>query len=347
MSPCFSIIVPVYNTEPYLRECLDSVLSQTFANWECICVDDGSTDGSGAILDEYSNKDPRFRVIHQKNTGAWSARNKALDLSRGEWALFADGDDLIHPEALTMVYGWERNNKADLVVLRQLHFRDGERVNWGMFSEDATVFNLQNEVLPDLFNAAYLIGGICVKLSCIPKLRFPCRRLGEDRVFVMNCLCLVDTVVVSKDPFGGYRQHPKSVSHATWDLDRLSEEMDYRMDILSFVSTCSKFFPVEQAWWFQGYIVRDFFNRIRELPRGIQRIAFGDWLKMSTPLCKRRNLPRSVCIRLCICNLLYRFGHTNIKFVRQLFLALSYLSSIFLFGFLPRARDAVVSRLRK
>lgn len=347
MSPRFSIIVPVYNTEPYLRECLDSVLSQTFADWECICVDDGSTDGSGAILDEYSNKDPRFRVIHQKNTGAWAARNKALDLCRGEWALFADGDDLIHPEALSMVYGWERNNNADLVVLRQLHFHDGEQVNWGMGSEAATIFNIRNEVFPDLFNAAYLIGGVCVKLSRIPMLRFPRRQLGEDRVFVMNCLCLVDTVVVSNDPFGGYRQHPKSVSHATWNLDRLSEEMDYRMDILSIVSTCSKCFPVEQAWWFQGFILRDFFNRIREMPREMKRIAFGDWLKMVRPLSRSRNLSKSVRFRLCICNLLYRFGHTNIKVVRQLFLDLSYLSSSFFFGFLPKARDAVVSRVRK
>ena len=65
MNPVFSIIIPVYNVAPYLRECLDSVLAQTFADWEAICVDDGSTDGSGAILDEYAAKDARFRIVHQ------------------------------------------------------------------------------------------------------------------------------------------------------------------------------------------------------------------------------------------------------------------------------------------
>ena len=71
MSPKFSIIIPVYNVAPYLRECFDSVLAQTFTNWEAICVDDGSTDGSGEILDEYAARDGRFRVIHQKNAGAF------------------------------------------------------------------------------------------------------------------------------------------------------------------------------------------------------------------------------------------------------------------------------------
>ena len=95
MSPFFSIIIPVYNVAPYLRECLDSVLAQTFTDWEAICVDDGSTDGSGAILDEYAVKDNRFRVIHQSNAGVSSARNKALDEAQGEWICFLDSDDKV------------------------------------------------------------------------------------------------------------------------------------------------------------------------------------------------------------------------------------------------------------
>ena len=100
--PKFSIIIPVYNVAPYLRECLDSVLAQTYTDWEAICVDDGSTDGSGAILDEYAARDSHFRIIHQTNAGVSVARNVALDVAHGEWVWFVDGDDLIHPEAL----GW-------------------------------------------------------------------------------------------------------------------------------------------------------------------------------------------------------------------------------------------------
>jgi glycosyltransferase involved in cell wall biosynthesis len=95
MKPFFSIIIPVYNVAPYLRECLDSVLAQTFTDWECLCVNDGSTDESGAILDEYAQKDPRFRVFHKKNSGVSAARNLGLDNVRGEWVLFLDSDDLL------------------------------------------------------------------------------------------------------------------------------------------------------------------------------------------------------------------------------------------------------------
>ena len=89
----FSIVIPVYNVAPYLRECLDSLLAQTCADWEAVCVDDGSTDSSGAILDEYAAKDSRFVVVHQENRGVSAARNKGLDIAKGEWLVFLDGDD--------------------------------------------------------------------------------------------------------------------------------------------------------------------------------------------------------------------------------------------------------------
>lgn len=101
--PKFSIIVPVYNVAPYLRECLDSVLHQTFIDWECLCVNDGSKDESGAILDEYARKDKRFRIFHKPNGGVSSARNLALDNVRGEWIGFLDGDDIWVPQWLETI----------------------------------------------------------------------------------------------------------------------------------------------------------------------------------------------------------------------------------------------------
>lgn len=123
--PFFSIIIPVYNVEPYLRECLDSVRAQAFADWEALCVDDGSSDGSGTILDEYATKDRRFRVIHQPNAGVSAARNAALDIAQGEWICFLDSDDKVechwlediangagkHPEV-----DWIRTSYRDWVV---------------------------------------------------------------------------------------------------------------------------------------------------------------------------------------------------------------------------------------
>ena len=92
--PKISIILPVYNAERCLAECLDSVLAQTFVDWELIAVDDGSKDDSGAILDEYSGKDSRIRVIHKVNAGVWAARNDALKCARGKWITFLDADDV-------------------------------------------------------------------------------------------------------------------------------------------------------------------------------------------------------------------------------------------------------------
>lgn len=102
-SPFFSVIVPVYNVAPYLGECLDSVLAQTFFDWECLCTDDGSKDGSDLILDAYARRDLRFRIVHQPNAGVSAARNRALDRLRGQWVAFVDSDDFVHPGWLACV----------------------------------------------------------------------------------------------------------------------------------------------------------------------------------------------------------------------------------------------------
>ena len=101
----FSIIIPVYNVEPYLRECLDSVCNQTFAEWEAICVNDGSTDGSAAILKEYARKESRLCIISQPNGGLSAARNTGLRVASGEYVLFLDSDDWLEQNALEVLAG--------------------------------------------------------------------------------------------------------------------------------------------------------------------------------------------------------------------------------------------------
>lgn len=115
MNPKVSIIVPVYNVEKYIRRCLDSIAAQTFTDWECICVDDGTPDGSGKICDEYAEKDSRFRVIHKENGGVSSARNAGLDATKGEWVAFVDSDDWIEKETYETAYKTAIEKSADLV----------------------------------------------------------------------------------------------------------------------------------------------------------------------------------------------------------------------------------------
>ena len=93
-----STIVPVYNTEKYVGRCIDSIISQTYPDWELILVDDGSTDGSLNIIESYAKKDPRINVIHQKNEGPGMARNSGIVQATGEYIVFIDSDDVIRPD---------------------------------------------------------------------------------------------------------------------------------------------------------------------------------------------------------------------------------------------------------
>lgn len=122
-----SIIVPIYNVEKYLRECLDSISQLKAVRWEAILVDDGSTDTSGQICDEYAKQDSRFRVIHQKNAGVSAARNAGLDAAKGEWIWFVDSDDSINPDF--EISNPEVLNDADYVLFDMRKFRDGEELN--------------------------------------------------------------------------------------------------------------------------------------------------------------------------------------------------------------------------
>lgn len=112
---CISIIIPVYNVEKYLRQCLDSIKNQTFKDFECICVNDGSTDDSLSILQEYANKDNRFKIIHQNNKGISEARNVGIKLSVGDYILFIDSDDFIDSKFCEILYMDAIKYKADIV----------------------------------------------------------------------------------------------------------------------------------------------------------------------------------------------------------------------------------------
>lgn len=115
MHPLISLIIPVYNVEKYFAKCLDSVLVQQFLLWEALLVDDGSTDRSGIICDEYAAKDTRFRVFHKSNGGVSSARNVGLDNARGEWIWFVDPDDWIADNAISILAHTVNGKSCDTV----------------------------------------------------------------------------------------------------------------------------------------------------------------------------------------------------------------------------------------
>ena len=122
-----TVIVPVYNIEKYLRECIDSIRSQTYRNLEIILVDDGSTDSSGEICDMYSQIDPRIRVTHKENGGLSDARNAGLDTAKGEWVLFVDADDYIPAEACATYIECISNIEADVVISKEIKYSDNKK----------------------------------------------------------------------------------------------------------------------------------------------------------------------------------------------------------------------------
>ena len=118
MPPIVSIVIPICNVEGYLRGCLDCAVGQTLRDIEIICVDDGSTDGSAAIVDEYAARDPRVRAIHQANAGAGAARNRGMALARGKYLYFPDADDTFSLQLLEKAVGAAEANLADIVIFR-------------------------------------------------------------------------------------------------------------------------------------------------------------------------------------------------------------------------------------
>lgn len=123
MAACdISVIIPVYNIQQHLRECLDSVLGQSYPHLQVICVDDGSTDESPAILAEYAQKDPRVQVIRQQNAGPGAARNTGLEAATGEYVIFLDSDDWFEPDFLEQMVNTAQREGADVAICRAVEF---------------------------------------------------------------------------------------------------------------------------------------------------------------------------------------------------------------------------------
>lgn len=128
--PLLSVIVPVYNVEQYLHQCVDSIIGQTYKNLEIILVNDGSTDGSGAICDEYATKDSRVRVIHKENGGQSSARNIGISISSGEYTTFVDSDDWLELDMYQVLIKQLLDTSADVITFQYVDEFDEQPARW-------------------------------------------------------------------------------------------------------------------------------------------------------------------------------------------------------------------------
>lgn len=187
-----SFIVPVYNIEDYLTPCLKSIACQT-GEWECILIDDGSSDGSGKKCDIYAAEDPRFRVIHQENKGVNTARKRGLAEAKGDFVWFVDGDDLIHPQALEILEKY-LNDQNDIYFFSELQGRIPSFVSLPENIEVAKYDHEKKKELPVLnFHT------VVFRRDFILNQDFPPFSIGEDLLFVMQQMARANAVVQLKN----------------------------------------------------------------------------------------------------------------------------------------------------
>ena len=213
-----SVIIPVYNVAPYLREALDSVVNQTYSKLEILIIDDGSTDGSGEICDEYKEKDNRIRVIHQDNHGLSTARNVGLDLMTGDVVAFLDSDDAYDLDFIKLMLEALNREKADCVVCRFIHQYTTKRmkvtgrkkirsqVSAGSYGK---VFSL-NAIVDGRINISSW--NKMYKRELWNEIRFPDGHVFEEQNTILEIFNLCNRVYIMDRPLYLYRKRPGSIS---------------------------------------------------------------------------------------------------------------------------------------
>ncbi|MBO5142220.1 MAG: glycosyltransferase family 2 protein [Clostridia bacterium] len=236
MNDLISVIIPVYNVEEYIRECLDSVINQTYKNLEIILIDDGSKDNSGKICDEYAKKDKRIKVIHKENGGLSSARNKGLDNAQGKYITFVDSDDYIPVNAIELLYKNCISNEADCSIGGVQDIKDGQVVYVGPKKQCCLS---KEEALKYFFVEKYFKCIACSKMykkELIGTERFDeTIRLVEDFYFTYNILKKVNKVSLNtKDIVYCYRIRSGSLMHQKYNK-KFENEIDYSENVLNDV----------------------------------------------------------------------------------------------------------------
>lgn len=221
--PKLSVIVPVYNTEKYLRECIESILAQTFTDFELILVDDGSADSSGTICDEYAAKDPRIQVIHQQNSGATVARRSGVRIAKGEYVTFVDSDDWIDKDMYRIMLAWE---PADVLICNMYKYTNAGLheikccINPGSYDTRALIAKFYSTMLFDYDQCQpALPPSLCNKLIRTNIVRNVIENVsesityGEDALCSYACILDAERIYLTDQRLYYYRVNPESVSN--------------------------------------------------------------------------------------------------------------------------------------
>lgn len=234
--PLISIIVPVYAVERYLHRCVNSILNQSFTDFELILIDDGSPDLCGHICDDFANGDERIHVLHQRNLGLSAARNSgiewALTQSDSEWLTFIDSDDWVHPYYLEFLLKASQGAEIAISTRCYTHGEELPAVN------QCTVTNIDtDELYLQNMSTAITAWGKLFRKSLFLTLRFPPGKLHEDEFIIYKILFKYQSIPVIQEPLYAHLINPKGISRSKWSrarlavLDAMEEQIDYFLSI--------------------------------------------------------------------------------------------------------------------
>lgn len=223
-NPLISVIVPVFNQEEYLRQCVESVLAQTYSRWELILVNDGSTDGSENICREYAASDSRIKTIHRPNGGLSAARNEGLDIASGEYITFLDADDLLHPAMLSVLTNAATGQRVDMAICGIKNFASQKN------TAQSCLPNYESPVAKDTYSSLYtpehavsemlyqkdISASACGKFfhrSIWSESRFREGIGYEDLDIIPIVTMKASAIAACQTPLYFYRQHSESYTH--------------------------------------------------------------------------------------------------------------------------------------
>jgi glycosyltransferase involved in cell wall biosynthesis len=221
-----SIIVPVYNVEKYVKRCVDSIISQSYSDWELLLVDDGSTDNSGLICEEYTKKDSRIKCFHKSNGGQASARNFGLEKAKGDYISFLDSDDWLSGSFFTVTMSELVNNDADIVTTNYYLYYDSNNIKPVFNQTKKTVICNNREAMKRLLLNNGTSSSVCSRLykkSLLQGVRFQDGMLFEDAAISYQYFLKANKVVFISEPLMYYLQREGSTMSRRDKKIRLDE----------------------------------------------------------------------------------------------------------------------------
>ena len=264
-----SVIIPVYNTQDFLKECIDSVVNQTLADIEIICINDGSSDSSLDMLEEYRKKDSRIRLISQSHIGVGVARNAALDIVRGEYILFLDSDDYLDLNSLEYLYNTSKDKNLDMLMFKITNFNNktGKESTSPYFEMDFLEEIVGDEIfswkdIKDcIFDVSVSITSKLFRKEMISDIRFPEGLIFEDNLFSIKTLLNAQRIYFSDRHLYHRRIHSNSITNSYHE--RFTDCMDIYDLIVDYIKEIGEYdeFHV-QIFDKQCF---DFFHRFRQL----------------------------------------------------------------------------------